>query len=261
MLNVPYCYNCPCSFMFPYYFMCPYYSMCHERYNKKITLQYDFSTHNINKQNTLLKNASKDYFTKVNLQNQTINPETFKISYPFLKNYEPDEIKDIINDEITNKVLDLFKNQVLIPEKIDFAEIISFYEVPLNDKGLLSILFGIYTYVEKAAHGFTKYASITIDIKTGKIYDFGELFNPKFFYKPLLDELAKEYIIKNNVPLLTEYNGVQPNQEFYLTPTSLVMYYQVYEYTPYAYGLFKIEIPYEKIKTILSPASPIQRLL
>lgn len=164
-------------------------------------------------------------------------------------------------NEIINTTLRLLKNQVLLPQKIQFSQIISFYEIPLNKNGLISILFGIYTYVNKAAHGFTKYASLTMDLKTGKVYKLEDLFNPKFYWKPLLDNLAKEYIKENNITLINEYNGISENQEFYLTENSLVIYYQVYEYTPYSDGLFKIEIPYEKIQNILYPGSPIQRLL
>ncbi|WP_243122860.1 RsiV family protein [Haloimpatiens lingqiaonensis] len=252
MYNCFYCYNCP------YYYMC---NTCKSYYDKDEYFQYDLFRQDTNIKNTLPKNTENTNDGKVLLENQTINPQTFKISYPFIDNPKQDETKNIINNEIINTTLALFKDQVLIPEKIDFAEIISFYEVPLNEKGLLSILFGIYTYVNKAAHGFTKYASLTIDLKSGKVYTFEDLFNPKFYYKPILDDLAKKYIMENNIPLINEYNGIRENQEFYLTPNSLVIYYQVYEYTPYSHGLFKIEIPYEKIKTILYPGSPIQRLL
>ncbi|NFD91980.1 DUF3298 domain-containing protein, partial [Clostridium botulinum] len=35
----------------------------------------------------------------------------------------------------------------------------------------------------------------------------------------------------------------------------------IYEYTPYAYGLFQVPIPFKDILNLLGPASPIQRLL
>lgn len=61
--------------------------------------------------------------------------------------------------------------------------------------------------------------------------------------------------------LLEEYKGVTPDQEFYLTPEELVIYYQVYEYNPYVYGLFKIPIKYNDIRSLLGQLSPIQRLV
>lgn len=173
---------------------------------------------------------------------------------------EDEDLKERINEAIIDEVLYLFKNQVMVAEKINFQEIIGFYKVTLNEKGLLSILFSLYTYTG-GAHGYTAYSSLTIDLNTGEIYEFEDLFNPKFYYKGFLDKIIYEKIKEMDVPLIEEYNGITENQQFYLTPESLVIYYQVYEYTPYAYGLFKIEIPYTEIISALGPVSPIQRLI
>ncbi|NFD79087.1 DUF3298 domain-containing protein, partial [Clostridium botulinum] len=126
---------------------------------------------------------------------------------------------------------------------------------------LLSILFGIYTYYDNAAHGSTTYSSLNIDIYTGKIYKLSDLFTSRINYEPIVEQKVKEYIKVNNVPLLQEYKGLHEDQQFYLTPNSLVLYYPIYEYTPYAYGLFQVPIPFKDILNLLGPASPIQRLL
>lgn len=188
------------------------------------------------------------------INEQKLMPDKCSIAYPFINN-------DKVNPAIINEVSKLFTAQVLLPEKVDFKEIYGVYDIMLNQDNLLSILFSIYTYVDRAAHGYTAYSSLTINTATGKSYNFSDLFNPSIYYVGVLNELAKEYIKENNVALINEYNGITPNQMYYLTPTSLVLYYQVYDYTPYVYGLFKIEIPYDKIKNILSPASPIKMII
>ncbi|WP_426351331.1 RsiV family protein [Alloiococcus sp. CFN-8] len=166
-----------------------------------------------------------------------------------------------LNQAIIDKVAGLFKSQVLVPEKVDFSEVYGTYEDTLNDNGIVSILFDMYTYVDKAAHGLSVYDSITFNANTGQIYSFSDLFNPRTNYIAELNRLAQEYIQKNNVTLLKPFGGVEENQAFYLTPNSLVMYYQVYRYTPYYYGLFKIEIPYTRIRNLLGPLSPINKLI
>lgn len=199
--------------------------------------------------------------TNTMLEEQVLSPGTFKISYPYITGMKDDKLQAQINSTIIDMVSNLLRETVLLPEKIDFEDVIGFYKVHLNEKGILSILYGLYTYVERAAHGFTAYSSIMIDLETGKVYKLYELFNPKVNYKAFLEPLARKYIEENQVPLLTEYKGIKDDQEFYLTSDSLVIYYQVYEYTPYVYGLFEIKIPYTDILNILGPTSPIQRLI
>lgn len=171
------------------------------------------------------------------------------------------DVEAKINRAIVDEVARLFKENVLRPEQTDFTEVLLTYEVKLNQDGLLSILFSIYTYVYHAAHGMTIYSSLTFNLETGQIYNFKDLFTAKIYYKPILDDKAKEYIKNNDVPMLTEFQGIQSNQQFYMTPDKLVIYYQLYAYTPYAYGLFEIPIPYSEITNLLGPASPIQKML
>jgi len=195
------------------------------------------------------------------LGEQILKPKKFSISYPFIKNDSNIESISKVNKAIIDEVNNLFKTGVLLPEKVEFYEVLGNYQVMLNEKGLLSILFNLYTYVDKAAHGYTSYGSITANIQTGQIYSFSDLFNPKIYYVGFLNEIAQEYIKTNNITLINKYNGITPNQQYYLTPDKLVLYYQVYEYTPYYYGLFKIEIPYGKMENLITPFSPINKLL
>ncbi|BAH06585.1 RsiV family protein [Clostridium kluyveri] len=204
----------------------------------------------------------EDLKKSIKLKEQKLAPDNFSIQYPFI---DPSNCKgsgvDKVNNEIINQVSELFKKQVLQIGVVDFNEVLGNYEVMLNKNGILSILFSMYTYVNRAAHGITLYSSMTANVKTGQIYSFSDLFNSKVYYKGFLDPLAKKYIKENNITLINEYNGITENQQFYLTPNSLVLYYQIYEYTPYYYGLFKIEIPYEKIVNILNPVGPINKLI
>lgn len=221
---------------------CPYEGCCYYRGKENVNF---------------MKNTSK----KAELVEQKLTPDKLSIAYPFMTNENNLEATTKVNNAITSEVSYLFKNEVLLPQKVDFTEVFGAYEVTLNESGLLSILFSLYTYFNKAAHGYTAYTSTTVNTETGKVYSFSDLFNPKMYYVGFLNELAKEYIKTNNITLINEYKGITEDQKYYLTPDKLVLYYQVYEYTPYYYGLFKIEIPYEKIENLITPLSPISILL
>jgi len=197
----------------------------------------------------------------VTLVKQKLAPEKFTIEYPFISNDKNDKILSKINTNIIDEVSKLFKNQVLLPEQVDFEEVLGTYEVKVNKNDILSILFIMYNYVNKAAHGVTDYLSLTVNTKTGQVYSFNDLFNPKINYVPIVNEIAKQYIKDNNIQLINEYNGITPNQQYYLTENKLVLYYQPYEYTPGYYGIFEIGIPYSKIKNLITPLSHISKLM
>lgn len=197
----------------------------------------------------------------VTLVKQKLVPDKTTIEYPFIPNDNGDKILSKVNNYIIDEVSKLFKSQVLLPEKVDFYEIFGTYEVTVNKNDILSILFSMYTYVNKAAHGVTAYSSLTVNTKTGEVYSFNDLFNPKMNYVPIINTIAKQYIKDNNIQLISEYNGIIPNQQYYLTENKLVLYYQPYEYTPGYYGIFKIEIPYDKIRNLITPLSPISKLI
>lgn len=135
------------------------------------------------------------------LNEQILRPKNFRITYPFVKDIGNENISKLVNESIADEVSNLFKEQVLLPQKINIEEVIGFYEVKLNKKCLLSILFGIYTYYTNAAHGLTAYSSLNIDIDTGKIYKLSDLFTSRINYKPILEQKVKEYIKVNNVLL------------------------------------------------------------
>lgn len=195
------------------------------------------------------------------VEEQKIKPDEFSISYPVIHSGESaDKFKEA-NNKIVDEVDKLFKSQVLLPEVVDFTDIIGTYDITVNKNQILSVLFGMWTYVRGAAHGFTQYGAVTLNVNTGHVYSFSELFNPKVYYIQTINDLAKDYIRKNNIDLINEYKGIDKNQEYYLTQTSLVLFYQIYRYTPYSYGLFKIEIPYDEIENIISPVGPISRIM
>ncbi|WP_242850163.1 RsiV family protein [Clostridium polynesiense] len=208
-----------------------------------------------------MESVKAEHSADIKLEEQKLSPKSFSISYPFIPEGELYKGKDKINEGIINECSELFKNQVLLPEKVDFLEVLGTYEITLNKNNIISVLLSLYTYVNMAAHGFTAYSSITANADTGEIYSFEDLFNPKFSYAAAIDEIAREYIKKNNIALLNDFKGIEPNQQFYLTSDSLIVYYPVYKYTPYYYGLFKIEIPYNKISNLITPVSPITEFI
>jgi hypothetical protein len=203
--------------------------------------------------------SSKDIAADIG--DQILSPSDFKLNYPFIKSLQSKPAQDAINDSIVSLEGSLFTEHVLLNEKTDFKDVVSEYKVPLNEKGLISMLFDIYVYKNHSAHGMTYYASITANLETGEIYEFSDLFNPKIYYKKFLSEIVIKKVKEMKVPLIASFKGITENQQFYLTANSLVLYYKLYEYTPYYFGNFEIRIPFVEIKNLIGPMSPIKKLL
>lgn len=195
-----------------------------------------------------------------NLQNQTLEPEKIKVDYPVIKDLPNEEVQNNINDAIISEVNSLLNNQVLVPEKKDIKEVDVSYQIPLMEKGLLCIVFSIHINLSMDKTD-TIFSSLTFDTDTGEKYELEDLFKPDCDYKETLSNMAMEKCDENEVPLLSDYEGLCDNQQFYLTPNGLVLFYQVDEYTPKSYGLFRIPIHYNEIEDLLNSYHPVCNFL
>ncbi len=195
------------------------------------------------------------------LETQVLSPSQFKLEYPFIQNAENGDTTSIVNQEIIDSLNSLWLNEVLVPEKVNFTTVESAYEVPLNSDGLLSIVMSLYTETEDNPAGSTLFTSLTMDVNTGEVYDFGDLFNSSMNYTEIVSDIATQKANEMNINFTTPYTGVTDTQKFYLTPEGLVLYYQVDEFTPASSGLFRITILYNELSNILYPESPLVRLI
>ncbi len=137
----------------------------------------------------------------------------------------------------------------------------SSYKTTLNKNGILSLRFEDYFYPEMAAHGVTGVSSVTVNLYTGHIYCFNELFRVGTDYRSELTKLIQAEIITRQIPMLKPFTGIEDEADFYLTPDSLVIYYQPYVYTPGYYGVLEFVIPYNQIINIIDPQGPIKKVL
>lgn len=134
-------------------------------------------------------------------------------------------------------------------------------ETRLNNNGVLSLTEDVYAYRQNAAHGLTVRTAATFDMGTGRIYGLSELFKTGVDYiTPISQEISRQ-IMEQNIPLLREFVQIGPNQEYYLTETDLVIYFQTYDYTPYYVGIPAFPIAVESLRDFIDPRSLLYRLL
>ncbi len=130
-----------------------------------------------------------------------------------------------------------------------------------NGNGVSSSYTDIYGYPQRAAHGLTIRRSFTFNLTNGRLYQLSDLFAPNSDYIERISSIIKDQIEEQDLPLIRPFERISPNQGYYLEAHDLVIYFQVYEYTPYAVGIPEFRIPYSAIADILAPNSPIQRIV
>ncbi|GAA3402292.1 DUF3298 and DUF4163 domain-containing protein [Paenibacillus hodogayensis] len=183
-----------------------------------------------------------------------------QIRYPQLSGLPNRKAQLRINDTIMQLVYRMIRDQGYVQDPT--KEMTGTYEIKLNGHGLISIVFQNYAYSKGQAHGVTVQKSLTMDLWDGREYRFADLFRPDSGYKETIDAIIRKQIEEKDVPIfdMNSFPGVGPNQDYYLTPNELAVYYQQAEYTPYVYGFPTFSIPYADIAGIADPQGPIGRL-
>jgi len=182
------------------------------------------------------------------------------IDYPFATGFKTLNIQNIINSRIIKTVNETGK---LLEQgyKSPQMTVQGWYEIKTNEKGVLSLSIGNYTIAYPAAHGLTIIKSLTFDISTGKEYRLEELFKPGSDYVGTLSKIIERQIKEREIPILGEFKGIRPNQDYYIADKALVIYFQLYEITPYAFGFPMFPISVYEIQDIIREGSPLAAML
>lgn len=188
-----------------------------------------------------------------------IKKKNININYPKIKGLEEHAAENRINRLVQQKIYRMVMEG--LTSQTGPVNIQSDYKVKLNQRGLLSMLFTQSATSFGAAHPNNVLHSLTIDLESGREWQFDDLFNSKTDYRETLDKLINKQIEERKIPLTDEYKGINKRQEYYLTENMLIPYYQVYKYTYHAYGPLELYIPYRTIYGIINNDGPVSRLI
>ena len=124
-------------------------------------------------------------------------------------------------------------------------EIYSKYAITEDNNVLLSLYNDYYEYLG-GAHGMTTRTSYTIDKEKENLITLKELFVEGYNYSDIINKKIKEEISKNPENYFDsgkEFKGISESQRFYIDGDNLVIYYQLYDIAPYAFGIPEFKIP------------------
>jgi len=198
--------------------------------------------------------------TKLPVQVNTVhlvNPRLDSF-YPVIRGITDKEVEKKINDTILRMVYDLMRQQGYFEDKN--TTITASYEIKNNQRGILSLSLLNYAF-SGGAHGLTIIKSPTFSVETGKLYTLKDLFKPGADYVARLSQLVKAQIIARDVPVFEEFTQIKPDQDYYIADKALVIYFQLYDITPYAYGFPYFPISVYDIQDIIDEEGPLGAML
>jgi hypothetical protein len=139
------------------------------------------------------------------------------------------------------------------------TEVVGQYETKTNQRGVLSLSISNYAFAG-GAHGLTIIKSLTFDMQTGRLYQLADLFKPGSDYVRRLSGIVALQIKERQIDLLGEFTGIRPDQDFYIADKCLVIYFQLYEITPYVFGFPMFPISVYQIEDIIDEQGPLGKM-
>jgi len=180
------------------------------------------------------------------------------VYYPIINN-----LKNHVAQLKINRAIIATMNKLLIEQNFlenNLVEMDASFEIKNNQRGILSLNLIVYSFTG-GAHGMTIIKSMTFDTTTGKQYTLNDLFKKGSNYEEKLSSIIGEDIKKWGIQLLGKFDGIRGDQDFYIADTSIIIYFQLYEITPYVWGFPYFPIPILDIQDIITQDGPLNRMM
>ncbi|WP_020616272.1 DUF3298 and DUF4163 domain-containing protein [Paenibacillus daejeonensis] len=177
-----------------------------------------------------------------------------EIWLPVVQGVADHGVRNRINEAIRKAANRLAADQGSLEDKN--AEMIGWFEVKTNEKGVLSLSLFNYAYTG-GAHGITLQKSLTFLLRTGELYTLPQLFKTGSDYIGPISKQVSAQIAEREVPVLQPFERIRPDQDFYIADRALVIYFQIYELTPYVYQFPYFPISAYSLQDIVAEEGPL----
>ncbi|MFD2368758.1 DUF3298 domain-containing protein [Brevibacillus sp. GCM10020057] len=195
----------------------------------------------------------------VTVLTRTITRPNTTIYYPQLSGLANRQAEQQINRSLLQTVQGLIHEQQRVQTEGN-TQMQGSYEIKNNQRGIFSATMNNYAYTPHMAHGMTFLGSVSADVDTGKLFALRDLFKPGSDYITVLSDNIKRQIKQRNIPTLGDFTTIKPDQDFYLADKTLVIYFQLYEITPYYVGFPMFPISVYDLEPIINEAGPLSIL-
>ena len=209
----------------------------------------------------------------INYNNSTSDSTVWiNIDYPQIFGFKNSSVESSVNKFLAEEFkqsVDWYEEMKADPslyEDMSYEMQYSFetgFQVEYNSEKFISIVLNHYQFTG-GAHGNYFAIGYNIRMSDGKNLTLKDIIRSDSF-DILTDECTQAILETSQTNSLSEAGlfedelTIEPDQDFYITPTSLVIQFDPYEVGPYAMGEIIAEIPFEKIMDILKDNLPFIR--
>ncbi|ANS75928.1 hypothetical protein AWM70_16145 [Paenibacillus yonginensis] len=183
--------------------------------------------------------------------NKSDSITTISVQYPVISGLKNAEVQTKINQSLKNKAEAYVKASLDKSKELGTGptgtknEFQSHYTVSYNEKGIISFREIRYEYYG-GAHGADIVEGFTYSLNSGKQLELSDLLKTGGNYTQKIDQLIASKL-KKEPNYLGGFKTLGKNPGYYLKNGSLVIYFQEYEYVPYAQGLLEYAIPFSAL--------------
>ena len=172
------------------------------------------------------------------------------IEYPIVTDLADTAIADSINTAIRGLISEFIDTKQASYDSIDVVdkkpmEFWVKHNVTANSNGILSIVFTLSSYAG-GAHPMTEMKSLTYDLDEGRCLSLADIFDPAGDYIAPLSSIVKDSFAAQQLKLLQPFERIRPDQDYFISADGLVIYFQLYEYTPYVNGFPRAAVSLEQ---------------
>lgn len=197
--------------------------------------------------------------TTVEIVEKRIDIPRINVNYPEIQGlYKETDLAEV-NGILEKKLFRMIKVQMF--EKTYEREVWGNYKLMLNNCGIVSVMLTVHSQLEAALHPRTMVKAINLDLAAGKDMRLYDIFSEDTDYSAWLNSILEEKATLNGIKTVHNFTGITSNQEFYITPADIVIFFNINQYTAYEDGITEFHIPLLQLRSCLKSSSPVYKLL
>lgn len=196
----------------------------------------------------------------VEIQTMVIKQRGTTIYYPQVIGLQNMYAQRSINQTIYQLMQTIMQQQYQQQGTDAFINMIGTFEIKTNERNILSLSLDNYAIAYQHANGLTIMKSLTFDIESGRSYKLKDLFKPNSNYVDVLSKIVLKQVRERDIPLLVDFTGISPNQDFYIADKALVLYFQPIEITAHYIGFPMFPISVYALQDIIAENGPLGRM-
>lgn len=210
-------------------------------------LGYEANLNNKDKILNINEAKQNDISFKTETKVESKNGIDIDLAWPQVKYSKDSKVEELINQKIL-AAIDSYENE--IKEQVALREtdkinspymFSSSYIVTYNQKGIVSLILQQYDFTG-GAHGMTYRKGFTFSLRDGKQLTFSDVIgNNKNMFKQINDSIKHQFEKSN--AYFGGFKGIDNKVDFYFEPGNLIVYFQLYDYTPYVAGFPEFSFP------------------